>query len=197
VIGPRPLISCCEAAWIRVDLFSGMLQSSDEESALLLSLLKRYRRKDVNSTLVTSVDRWIASQINFHIPSPVALIKACVKIQSKLIDGTNHAAPTIYYLFSHLTERNHKQQSGISFEQGNLFGHENRFGSGGNEFGRYRNNENKGVGSSRQEHGCHNCEDKGHFISAFPKPKENKVFFGDAWSDSEMVMDRKRMQHVS
>nr|GFA54191.1 hypothetical protein [Tanacetum cinerariifolium] len=28
VIGPRPLISCCEAAWIRVDLFSGMLQSS-------------------------------------------------------------------------------------------------------------------------------------------------------------------------
>ncbi|GKC86225.1 zf-CCHC domain-containing protein [Tanacetum coccineum] len=32
---------------------------------------------------------------------------------------------------------------------------------------------------------CYNADKKGHFINECPKPKENKAFFGRAWSDSE------------
>ncbi|GJX76093.1 hypothetical protein Tco_0322904 [Tanacetum coccineum] len=82
VIGP--LISCCKAAWIRVDLFSRMLQSSD------YGVSREFSSEDDNIV---------------HL------------IQSELIDATDRAAPTIYYLSSSLKEQNHKQQSGIIFEQ--------------------------------------------------------------------------------
>ncbi|GKA61176.1 retrovirus-related pol polyprotein from transposon TNT 1-94 [Tanacetum coccineum] len=35
---------------------------------------------------------------------------------------------------------------------------------------------NKGGESSRQKRGCYNCEEGGHFIGEFLKPKENKAF---------------------
>nr|GEW11911.1 hypothetical protein [Tanacetum cinerariifolium] len=57
--------------------------------------------------------------------------------------------------------------------------------SDNNRFRRGHDNGNKGIGSSRQKHGCYNCREEGHFISEFPKPKENKAFVGRALSDSE------------
>ncbi|GKB33467.1 zf-CCHC domain-containing protein [Tanacetum coccineum] len=44
---------------------------------------------------------------------------------------------------------------------------------------------NKGVESSRQKRVCYNCEVEGHFASECTNPKENKVFVGGAWRDSE------------
>ncbi|GJR21551.1 zf-CCHC domain-containing protein [Tanacetum coccineum] len=71
------------------------------------------------------------------------------------------------------------------FLKDNKFGRDNRFGSGGNTFGKSRDYGNKGEGSSRKERECYNLGDKGHFISECQKPKENKAFIGGAWSDSE------------
>nr|GEU85536.1 retrotransposon protein, putative, Ty1-copia subclass [Tanacetum cinerariifolium] len=64
----------------------------------------------------------------------------------------------------------------------NRFGHGNRFGNGGNRFGRGRGNGfgNKGAKSSRQKHGCCNCREQGHFTGECPNPKENKAFVGGA-----------------
>ncbi|GKA61767.1 hypothetical protein Tco_0761286 [Tanacetum coccineum] len=50
------------------------------------------------------------------------------------------------------------------FRKGNQFGRGNRFGNGGNRFGKGR---------------------EGHFASECRKPKENKDFIRGAWSDSE------------
>ncbi|GJU57975.1 zf-CCHC domain-containing protein [Tanacetum coccineum] len=58
--------------------------------------------------------------------------------------------------------------------------HARKFGRGcGTSFG------NKGGESSRQNRGCYNWGEEGHFISECPKPKENKAFIGGALSDSE------------
>ncbi|GJZ54142.1 hypothetical protein Tco_0609027 [Tanacetum coccineum] len=58
----------------------------------------------------------------------------------------------------------------------------NRFGNGANEFerGRGKGFRNKGGESSIQNRGCYNCEEGGHFIGEFLKPKENKAFVGGA-----------------
>nr|GEU41747.1 zf-CCHC domain-containing protein/DUF4219 domain-containing protein/UBN2 domain-containing protein [Tanacetum cinerariifolium] len=63
----------------------------------------------------------------------------------------------------------------------------NRFDNRANSFERGHSNnfENKGGESSRQKRGCYNCGEECHFISEFPKAKENKDFIGRALSDSE------------
>ncbi|GKA33777.1 DUF4219 domain-containing protein [Tanacetum coccineum] len=69
----------------------------------------------------------------------------------------------------------------------NIFGRGNRFGNGANRFGRGCGTSfgNKGGESSRQNRGCNNWGEEGHFISECPKPKENKAFIRGALSDSE------------
>ncbi|GKC30297.1 zf-CCHC domain-containing protein [Tanacetum coccineum] len=73
------------------------------------------------------------------------------------------------------------------FQKNNRFKRGCQFGNGGNKFGKGRDNSfgNKGGESSRQKGVCYNCEVEGHFDSKCAKPKENKAFFGGAWSDSE------------
>ncbi|GJU29719.1 retrovirus-related pol polyprotein from transposon TNT 1-94 [Tanacetum coccineum] len=73
------------------------------------------------------------------------------------------------------------------FRKGNRFGRDNRFGNGANRFGKGRGNSfgNKGGESSKQKGACYNCGIEGHFVSECRKSKENKAFFGGAWSDSE------------
>ncbi|GKB00425.1 retrovirus-related pol polyprotein from transposon TNT 1-94 [Tanacetum coccineum] len=73
------------------------------------------------------------------------------------------------------------------FSKNNQLRHGNQFGNGGNRYGKDRSNSfgNKGDESARQKGVCYNCGVEGHFASKCTKPKENKVFVGRAWSDSE------------
>ncbi|GJR40663.1 retrovirus-related pol polyprotein from transposon TNT 1-94 [Tanacetum coccineum] len=73
------------------------------------------------------------------------------------------------------------------FRKGNRFGRSNRFSNGANRFGRGLGNifRNKGGESSRQKGACYNYGIEGHFASECRKPKENKAFVEEAWSDSE------------
>ncbi|GJW66876.1 hypothetical protein Tco_0121300 [Tanacetum coccineum] len=88
---------------------------------------------------------------------------------------------------------------GGSDEDGNRFGHDNRFGNGANRFGRGRVNcfRNKGGESSKQKGFFYNCGVERHFASECTKPKESNAFFERAWSDSEDGDEPQRMQHVS
>ncbi|GKB83739.1 hypothetical protein Tco_0950634 [Tanacetum coccineum] len=74
-----------------------------------------------------------------------------------------------------------------NFRKGNRFGRENRFGNGGNRFGKGRDNsfEDKGGESLKKKGAYYNCGIEGHFASESRKPKENKAFLRGAWSDSE------------
>ncbi|GKB60064.1 retrovirus-related pol polyprotein from transposon TNT 1-94 [Tanacetum coccineum] len=81
-----------------------------------------------------------------------------------------------------------------NFRKGNLFGRVNRFNNGANSFGRGRGNSfgNKGGENLRQNHGCYNCREEGHFSSECPKLTKNKAFVGRAWSDN---VDGDEPQH--
>ncbi|GJV72866.1 retrovirus-related pol polyprotein from transposon TNT 1-94 [Tanacetum coccineum] len=73
------------------------------------------------------------------------------------------------------------------FRKDNRFGRGNRFGNGGNQFGKGRSNRfgNKDGESSKPKGACYNCRIEGHFASKCRKPMENKVFVRRAWSDSK------------
>ncbi|GKE74595.1 zf-CCHC domain-containing protein, partial [Tanacetum coccineum] len=74
-----------------------------------------------------------------------------------------------------------------NFRKGNQFERGNRFGNGGNRFGKGhgKNFGNKGGESSKPKGACYNCGIEGHFTSECRKPKEKKAFVGGSWSDSE------------
>nr|GEV42241.1 retrotransposon protein [Tanacetum cinerariifolium] len=72
------------------------------------------------------------------------------------------------------------------FRKGNRFECRNRFG---------KSRENSFVKKygegSKLKGACYNCEIEGHFASECRKPKENKLFFGGAWSDSKHGDEQK------
>nr|GEV26562.1 hypothetical protein [Tanacetum cinerariifolium] len=73
------------------------------------------------------------------------------------------------------------------FHKANWFRCGNRFGNGGNRFGKGCCNsfEDKGGESSKKKGASYNRRIECHFASECRKPKENKAFIGGAWSDSE------------
>ncbi|GJU78080.1 hypothetical protein Tco_1275150 [Tanacetum coccineum] len=83
------------------------------------------------------------------------------------------------------------------FYKSNRFGHANRFGNGGNRFGRGIGNGfgNKGARSSRQKRGCYDRAEKGYFIDLQDLKKENEEllkFYKDFTNTFKKLLKEKR-----